>query len=122
MIVCSCAVISDADIAAVLVEILHEPEAPLPTPGLVYKRLAKKMTCCACAPVAVSTIYEKIDELARLGMVAPYACTQAQDRILRAAGAPARRLIGRHTVRPGRGDSGAQASELVRDDLAPAGS
>jgi hypothetical protein len=113
MIVCSCAVISDADIETVLVELLREPNAPLPTPGLVYKRLAKKMTCCGCAPLAVSTIYEKIDELARRGTVAPYACTHAQGRILRAAGRPARRLIARRAGRRGRGEIRAQGPDIA---------
>ena len=116
MIVCSCAVVSDADIEAVLVELLREPNAPLPTPGLVYKRLAKKMTCCGCAPLAVSTIYEKIDKLAHLGILAPYACTHAQGRILRTAGPSARRLIARRGGR-GREDVRAQGSEMVRGSI-----
>ena len=62
MIICSCAAISDADIERALIEILSLPEAPLPTPGVVYRHLRKKMVCCACSPMAVSTIYEKIED------------------------------------------------------------
>ncbi len=96
MIVCSCAVISDEDIEAALVEILSLPDAPLPTPGIVYQHLSKKMVCCGCAPLAVSTIYEKIDQLAEKGVVCPYACACAQGRLLKCASdTPAERLIER---------------------------
>ena len=45
-------------------------------------------------PLAVSTIYQKIDELAQRGVVCPYACASAKGRILeRARDTPALRLI-----------------------------
>ena len=94
MIVCSCLVITDADIERALLEILSQPEAPLPTPGVVYRHLEKKMICCGCSPLAVSTIYQKIDELAEKGVVCPYACACAQGRLLKCASdTPAQRLI-----------------------------
>ena len=94
MIVCSCQVITDADIETALVEILGQPNAPLPTPGVVYRHLRKKMVCCGCSPLAVSTIYEKIDQLADRGVVCPYACACAQGRLLKCASdTPAQRLI-----------------------------
>jgi hypothetical protein len=94
MIVCSCAVISDKDIEQALVEILSLPSAPLPTPGVVYRHLQKKMQCCGCSSLAVSTIYEKIDQLADKGVVCPYACACAQGKLLRCAtDTPALRLI-----------------------------
>ena len=94
MIVCSCLVITDADIEHALFEILSQPEAPLPTPGVVYRHLEKKMICCGCSPLAVSTIYQKIDELAEKGVVCPYACACAQGRLLKCASdTPAQRLI-----------------------------
>jgi hypothetical protein len=94
VIVCSCAVISDAEIEQALVEILSLPDAPLPTPGVVYRQLQKKMVCCGCSPLAVSTIYQKIDELAQKGLACPYACKSAQGRLLeRARDTPALRLI-----------------------------
>jgi len=94
MIVCSCSAISDGDIEAALIEILSMPDAPLPTPGVVYRHLAKKMVCCGCSPLAVSTIYAKIDELAERGVVCPYACACAQGRLLRCASeSAAQRLI-----------------------------
>jgi hypothetical protein len=87
-------VISDADIEQALVEILSSPEAPLPTPGVVYRHLEKKMVCCGCAPLAVSTIYQKIDELAEKGLACPYACASAQGRLFeRARDTPAQRMI-----------------------------
>lgn len=81
MIICSCNQISDADLETALVEILSQHDAPLPTPGVVYRHLSKKMRCCGCAPLAVTTIYEKIDALARRGLVCPYACATAQGRL-----------------------------------------
>lgn len=100
MIVCSCAVITDAQIEQALVEILSLPDAPLPTPGVVYRHLQKKMVCCGCSPLAVSTIYQKIDELAEKGLVCPYACASAQGRLLKGArDGPALRLIERSQAR-----------------------
>ncbi len=94
MIVCSCAVISDTQIEEALIEILSLPDAPLPTPGVVYRHLDRKMVCCGCAPLAVSTIYQKIDELAQRGLVCPYAGASAQGQLLeRARDTPAARLI-----------------------------
>jgi BFD-like [2Fe-2S] binding domain len=94
MIVCSCLAITDADIERAVHEVLSRPDAPLPTPGVVYRQLEKKMVCCGCSPLAVSTIYEKIDELAEKGVVCPYACASAQGRLLRCASdTPAQRLI-----------------------------
>ena len=81
MIICSCNMISDSDLEIALVEILSQPDAPLPTPGVVYRHLSKKMRCCGCAPLAVTTIYEKIDALARKGLACPYACASAQGRL-----------------------------------------
>jgi hypothetical protein len=101
MIVCSCAVISDAQIEQALIEILSEPNAPLPTPGVVYRHLEKRMVCCGCSPLAVSTIYRKIDELAEKGVVCPYACACMQGRLLKGASeTPAMQLIECAPVRP----------------------
>jgi hypothetical protein len=94
MIVCSCSCISDTDIERALVEILSSPNAPLPTPGVVYRHLQKRMVCCGCSPLAVSTIYAKIDHLAERGVVCPFACACAQGRLLkRKSETPAQRLI-----------------------------
>jgi hypothetical protein len=69
MIICSCAVISDHDIEAALLAILNRSQPQLPTPGLVYRQLCKRMRCCGCAPLAVETIYAKVEDLERRGMV-----------------------------------------------------
>ena len=94
MIVCSCLVISDAEIEAALVEILSQPDAPLPTPGVVYRHLQRKMVCCGCAPLAVSTFYEKIHARAVKGLACPYACMSALGQVLeRARDTPGLRLM-----------------------------
>jgi hypothetical protein len=102
MIVCSCSVISDTDIEEALIEIMSQPDAPLPTPGVVYQHLSKKMVCCGCAPLAVSTIYEKIDHLAERGVICPYTGACAQGRLLKGARPPAHRLITRRPIHPRR--------------------
>ncbi len=81
MILCSCAVITDHDIEAALIEILSQPDAPIPTPGVVYRHLGKRMNCCGCAPLAVDTIYAKMEKLERLGLVCPCACASARTRL-----------------------------------------
>jgi len=82
MIVCSCAVISDRDIESALIEILGQPDAPIPTPGIIYRHLSKRMNCCGCAPLAVETIYEKMDELEKKGLVCADVCAVARNKLL----------------------------------------
>ena len=82
MIVCSCTVVTDRDIEAALLEILNRPNAPIPTPGVVYRHLQKRMNCCGCAPLAVETIYNKVDELERKGLISPNVCETARSRLL----------------------------------------
>lgn len=82
MIVCSCTVITDRDIEAALLEILSAPEAPIPTPGIVYRHLAKRMNCCSCAPLAVETIYNKVEELEKKGLICPTICASTRSKLL----------------------------------------
>jgi bacterioferritin-associated ferredoxin len=82
MIICSCTAITDRDIEAALLEILNRPDAPIPTPGVVYRHLQKRMNCCGCAPLAVETIYNKVDELERKGLISPNVCETARSRLL----------------------------------------
>lgn len=81
MLICSCAVISDHDIELALLEIMVQQDPPLPTPGVVWRHLSKKMNCCGCAPLAVETIYAKLDDLMAKGLVCPYACTSIKHRL-----------------------------------------
>lgn len=81
MIVCSCAVISDHDIEAALLDVLSDLDAPIPTPGLVYRQLGRRMVCGGCAPVAVEIIYEKMDDLEQRGLVCPYRCANVRSRL-----------------------------------------
>jgi hypothetical protein len=82
MIVCSCTAICDRDIEGALVEILNQEDAPIPTPGVVYRHLQKRMHCCGCAPLAVETIYNKVDELERKGLISPNVCATARSKLL----------------------------------------
>ncbi len=74
--------ISDKDIEEALVEILNQPDAPIPTPGVVYRHLSRRMNCCGCAPLAVETIYNKMDELEKKGLICPYACATARSKLI----------------------------------------
>mgnify|MGYP001813330098 CR=1 FL=1 len=79
MLVCSCAVVSDHDIELALLELMIVEDAPLPTPGVVWRHLAKKMDCCGCAPLAVEKRYETHEPHEAKGLVCPCACANAKD-------------------------------------------
>lgn len=83
MIVCSCTTVSDHDIELALLDLLNQPEAQIPTPGLVFRHLSQKMSCCGCAPLAVETIYAKVEELERKGLVCPYRSLSARESLMR---------------------------------------
>lgn len=82
MIVCSCTMISDRDIEGALLEILSAPNAPIPTPGIVYRHLSKRMNCCSCAPLAVETIYNKVDDLEKKGLISPTLSATTRSKLL----------------------------------------
>ena len=82
MIICSCTMISDKDVEDALVEILNQPDAPIPTPGVVYRHLSRRMNCCGCAPLAVETIYKKMDDLENRGLICPYVCATARSKLI----------------------------------------
>jgi hypothetical protein len=81
MIVCSCAVITDRDIEAALVSLMTRPTPLLPTPGVVYRELGKRMNCCGCMPVTVQTIYDKLSMLEAAGRICPKASAAARNRL-----------------------------------------
>jgi hypothetical protein len=83
VIICSCAVISDRDIDSAVIEIMSVGSALLPTPGVVFRHLNKKMNCCSCAPVAVTAIYAAMDRLAADTRVCPYALADARAKLIR---------------------------------------
>lgn len=83
MIVCSCNVISDADIEQALIEIMRLDQPPLPTPGVVWKHLSRKMRCCGCAPLAVETIYARMEKLEREGAICPDKGKAVRGQLLR---------------------------------------
>jgi hypothetical protein len=83
MIVCSCAVITDREIDIPVSEIMSTGPGLLPTPGVVFRHLDKKMNCCRCAPVTVSAIYAAMDRLERTTRVCPFALAEARARLIR---------------------------------------
>ncbi|MGO4685266.1 (2Fe-2S)-binding protein [Hyphomicrobium sp. 2TAF46] len=83
MIVCSCAVISDRDIDVAVSEIMSTGPGILPTPGVVFRHLNKKMNCCTCAPVTVAAIYAAMDRLAETTRVCPFVLAEARAKLIR---------------------------------------
>ena len=55
----------------------------LPTPGVVFRHLNKKMNCCTCAPVAVSAIYAAMDRLEADTRICPFALAEARAKLIR---------------------------------------
>jgi hypothetical protein len=83
VILCQCAVISDRDIELAVSEIMSAEPGLLPTPGVVFRHLNKKMNCCTCAPVAVTAIYAAMDKLAKDTRVCPFALAEARAKLVR---------------------------------------
>ncbi len=83
MIVCSCSVISNRDIELAVGEIMCAGPALLPTPGVVFRHLKKKMNCCTCAPVAVTAIYAAMYQLEADTRVCPFALAKARTKLIR---------------------------------------
>lgn len=81
MIVCSCNVITDADIESVLIDIMNRSDAPVPTPGLVFREMQKRMNCCGCAPLAVTVIYQRLEALEAKGLVCRYRCADVRSKL-----------------------------------------
>ena len=83
MIVCHCNVISDGDISRALLYLLNLPEAPIPTPGVVFRYMQRRMQCCGCAPLAVDVIYAKLEDLEARGLICPYRSLSTRERLQR---------------------------------------
>lgn len=73
--------VTDRDIDRAIAEIMRDPRPLLPTPGVVFRHLKKKMNCCGCAPLAVSVIYASMDRLESDAHVCPYALAEARRKI-----------------------------------------
>lgn len=91
MIICSCAIITDRDVEAAVFEIMSAGPGLLPTPGVVFRHLKKKMNCCRCAPLTVSVIYAAMDRLAANTRVCPFALAEARAKLVRIEERRARR-------------------------------
>jgi bacterioferritin-associated ferredoxin len=83
VIICQCNVVTDRDLEAAVADIISKPEAPLPTPGVVFRHLSKKMNCCTCAPLTIRIIYDTIERLAKSGRVCPFASADFCAKLIR---------------------------------------
>jgi len=82
VIVCSCSVITEHDIDLAVLQIMSDRNPLIPTPGVVFRQLCKKMACCGCAPVAVSAIYEAMDRLSGK-KISPLRIAEAKEKLHR---------------------------------------
>ena len=62
MLVCSCNVITDKDIEAVVIELLDQDCWQLIVPGTVYNVMSKRGRCCGCFPNVVDLIVKTTEE------------------------------------------------------------
>lgn len=83
MIVCSCAAVSQREIELAVFQIMSSEPGLLPTPGIVFRHLKKRMNCCACASITVSTIYAAMDHLAEEAKLCPFVLAEARAKLIR---------------------------------------
>jgi hypothetical protein len=83
VIICSCAIVSHRDIEIAVSAIMSSEPGMLPTPGVVFRYLNKKMHCCSCAPLSVSAIYNAMDRLALDTRICPFALAEARAKLVR---------------------------------------
>jgi hypothetical protein len=101
--------ISDSDIEAALLEILGAPDAPIPTPGLVFRHLSKRMNCCGCASLAVDTIYNKVDAMEKKGLITPCLSAAARSKLLK--------FSARCSGQPSWSKTNEPAAQVTSDDM-----
>lgn len=81
MIICSCAIVTDRDIDRAVADIMSATPALLPTPGVVFRHLNKRMNCCTCAPLTVATIYAAMQRLETNTRICPYSLAEARRKL-----------------------------------------
>jgi len=65
MIICSCNIITKAEIEEAILSLLDEDEWRLITPGLVYHTLKKRGKCCGCFPGLINIIINTTEDYHR---------------------------------------------------------
>jgi bacterioferritin-associated ferredoxin len=65
MLVCQCNVISDRDIRAVILDLLHEDPWEIIVPAKVYRALQQRCKCAGCVPNVIAMITEITEEYHR---------------------------------------------------------
>lgn len=73
MIICSCNVLSDRDLARAAEEIRAEPDGRIVTPGGVFRRLGCRPKCGNCFPMVVRVIHKRGDAQPGTGADCPAA-------------------------------------------------
>lgn len=65
MIICSCNVITEAEIASAVMELLHEDPWRVIAPVQIYHALGKRGKCCSCFPNVIEVIVETTEAFHR---------------------------------------------------------
>lgn len=60
MILCSCAVLTDKELARVVAAMFAEDPQTVVTPGSVFHRLGKRIVCGGCGPLVVEAIAQAV--------------------------------------------------------------
>ena len=62
MIICSCNVWSDKQLRQAAEEMRADPDARLPTPGAVFRKLGCRPRCGGCFPNVIDIIHQNADK------------------------------------------------------------
>ncbi|MEM6423100.1 MAG: hypothetical protein AAF698_10945 [Pseudomonadota bacterium] len=72
MILCSCAVLRERELKAVIAEMLASDPYVVVTPGRIYHALDRRLRCFGCLPLITATIQRELsDQRAALGLSQP---------------------------------------------------
>ena len=80
MIICSCNVITSANIQLAIERLAAADPGALITPGLVYHAMGKTPDCRGCMPNFVALVYSILDKMQKEGRYLPPARRERQRR------------------------------------------
>ncbi len=92
MIVCSCAYVTDKDLEQAVLEVMSQPNAPLPTPGGYLSAFAEENAVLRVRAVGRRDDLRKMEDLEQRGLICPCACASAKTRMKDLMNPPERRV------------------------------
>ncbi len=90
MIICSCNIISSANIQLTIERLVAEDRDAMITPGMVYHAMGKKPDCRGCMPNFVALVYKILDRMREEGRYLPPARPKRRRRNRPGASRPGR--------------------------------